>query len=257
MDQLDAQRLKQIKQKVKKLLNLGNDPAAFDGEVRNAMAAAQRMMDQHHLSEADLSQEGGYEEQMTQSHVYTNGSSLSTWESSLAHAVADVVGTVGWYRSHPMMRRTEQGFAVVENGQPQKAVKVMFYGPAEDVEIAKELFTDMSLTIMTMARLKYGTVFRGEGRSYCEGFTRELAEQAKLGTKARSNTCSAIVLKKADLARKWLKEVAGVKLYSAGSRSSSSNSLEAYREGRRDGAQAGMSVNRKSKLPGNMGALPA
>jgi len=46
--------LDQIKERIRKLLNLANDDAAMGGEVRNAIAFAERLMATHHLSEADL-----------------------------------------------------------------------------------------------------------------------------------------------------------------------------------------------------------
>lgn len=190
-----------IKSRVRKLLNLANDQSAAEGEIENALRYARALMDQHHLDEADLDEEVR-EERMAQMIATCGGSKMSAWESALAHAIVKVIG-FGWY-------------------------------------VGKEMFEEVGKTIATMARLKWGGVYRGPGRSYCEGFAYELLNRVSREIREqRTSECKALVHQKANLARTWLREEAGVRLRSrGGGGDGGQHHHDAFGDGRRDGRQS-------------------
>lgn len=138
----------------------------------------------------------------------------------------------------------------------------MYYGPAEDVALACELFTDISYTIASMGVLKWRGAFQGDGLSYCCGFAQALALEAYHRTAATSLAkrhgittelavrTRAISLAKRTKASAWLKEECGLKLGRARSRRTGQSRFnnDAYTEGRQDGRAHGLSATRKPKL---------
>lgn len=293
-----------IREKIRKLLALANDEGAMKGEIDNALRFARMLMQQHNLTEeqirADERPKTAHEAaavaeatEYVQSTHAGQGSRLTAWEDTLARAVCSLIGTVQRYAGVTLSeRRTPEGVLIFNphTGQPVRAAGIVFYGPAEDVEAAKAMMHEWSLTIVAMARMKYGGALRGSGRSYCEGFAGELlVKVAKLLRTERETVESlddggrldmhrlasgtteqkAIVLAerpaalalanaslvaaaKLERGSRWLEDVAGVKLVSRGRGSGGSHDPSAYGAGRRDGAKASDSLgySRRPKLGG-------
>ncbi len=244
-----------IKSRVLKLLNLAECPEAVEGEIHNALAFARKLMDQHHLTEADLQDEEIREEKMGKTVATCGGSKMSSWESALGGALVALFGSIGWYVGGKTKSRDEFGF--LQRGETDRQTAI-FYGPVEDAELAKDMFEEIGKTIATMARLKWGGVYRGEGRSYCEGFAYELLNRVRKDVREnRTEQCKALVLVKADDAKKWLKNVEGVRLRSRGGGSGGGlHHHDSYGDGRSDGQKSDFQPRRRPKLNGGK-MLPA
>lgn len=253
-----------IIEKVHKLLNLkaGSD---FEGEINAAVAGAQRLMQEHAISEAELAESrekiGTPEDAQVEygrKHTFTQGSNLSRWESSVAHAVATTVGSVKWYQNKRCIRHNDAGFLV--KGKSRTAARITFYGPAEDVALACDLQDDISTTIATMGILKYGGSFRGDGLSYCDGFAQELYTISNESAKAERvadahNITTALALRTTQLAQEkrrkgelWLRNTEGIKLSKGSGYGGYNRNGEAHANGRNDGRAHGMTATRRAKL---------
>ena len=186
-----APNLDAIRSRIQKCLNLAENDAAMGGEIDNALRFARRLMIQHNLSEAevrcDAQPKGAHEiaadvEATEYDRVFfqSSGGKLSTWERAVVHAVMDLIGTVSWYRHGTETKKSKYGTIEYDSrGRPRTAVALAIYGPAEDVRDALILIDEWRETIIALARLKYGGVFQGAGRSYCEGFGYALMDKAK------------------------------------------------------------------------------
>jgi hypothetical protein len=240
-----------VKARIRKLLNLAENDAATEGEVANAVAFAQRLMAEHHLSEHEVRQDC----QPNAHAVMADLEKLASWERTLGSFVAKLIGSVGVYLNGTVRVRTAAGTLLYDSkGQPVERGSVKFYGEAEEVRLACQLYTDLGLTIAAMARLQFGGVFRGEGRSYADGFVAGLytklstAEKLAAGdNKALALRCTAIVQAKKQHAAAWLKGQ-GVKLGSASRSGGREHHRGAYEQGKQDGAAQGVSVTCRGKL---------
>lgn len=259
-----------IKDRVRKLLNLANDSGAFDGEIENAMRFARRLMLQHNITEEELGaprdpHEVAAETEYAQSDAFSFGSNISNWECFLMSAISKLVGTVGAYKtSETWTKKTTAGTIVFDaKGQPQEGKRVVFYGPAEDARDASDLFSEWSHVIATMARLKYGGCFRGDGRAYAEGFAQALllsvkniqAEEVK--EIAAESTGRALVLRNAfglieakrERADQWLDKEQGIKLRKT-SGHGNRNNPSAFGAGMNDGKNSAFTRTRNLKIGG-------
>ncbi len=258
-----------IKSRVKKLLDLAADDGAFDGEIAAAMLAAERLMDAYHLEEAECraatAQETGQAAPaptMAEGQAWTFGRALTTWETTLAWAISDLVGCVQWYRLGATVTESTGGFK-----QPTVKTPVMFYGPDEDVRIAGDLFGDWTRVIGTLAVGKFGDCTRGNGGRYALGFAAALRQKARDAQHRRAeivtsattalmrvggdHSLAAVNEQTRTLARQWLEQTKGWKLRSGSGRNGyRSGSYDAYAAGRADGSRADFSAKRTPKLTG-------
>lgn len=252
--------------RIRKLMKLqkGSD---FEGEIRAAVEGAQRLMEEHAIEEAELGDAAAQEEEAYgRDYSFTVGENLSRWESTLARAIANVVGTVKWYYEGHHVRKDPKTHIALKG--PRHATQVVYYGPAEDVALACEMFSDISQTIVAMAVLKWGGAFRGDGLAYCCGFARELALQAYERCAARSLSLrqgistelavrtQSMMLAKRTKAGQWLKsEGVDLRRGSAAGVGPPTGNEDAYSEGQTDGRAHGLSVGRTPKI-GAQAALP-
>lgn len=259
-----------VKDRVRKLLNLAHDDAAAEGEIDNALRFAKQLMDEHHLSEDDLSQEP--EDQYKQienspkcSQFVSVSGRIYAWESGLSMFCARFVGGVGTYiDSRKTPARDHRGMAILHprTNEPYAARRICFYGIAEDVALAAELFHELRLSIIASAILKFGGYCKGDGGYYCEGFVaglREKTRKAEEQSKPLASDSKALVLvdrrkdlieRKKDAGNEWLKSQ-GIKLCSGSHRSGASGSSDSFHEGRSDGRSTDVSVSRTKKLACN------
>ncbi len=248
--------------RVRKLLNLNADTSDFEGEIIAATKAAQELIEKHAIEEAELGEAVAQEEQdYSREHSFTAGANLSRWESTLARAIANVIGTVKWYYENHHVRKDPKTGMMMKGSR--RAAKIMYYGPAEDVAVACEMFSTISQTIVAMAMLKWRGAFRGNGLAYCCGFVRELALQAYQRSAAKSLSARQgittelavrtreIMQDKRTKATQWLKQECGVRLTRGSARGSglpAGCDGNAYSEGQADGRAHGLSVGRTPKL---------
>lgn len=259
-----------IKDRVRKLLNLANDPAAFDREIENAMRFARRLMLQHNITEQELGtprdpHEVAAETEYAQADAFSFGSNISNWECFLMSAISKLVGTVGAYKtSETRTKKTTAGTIVFDaKGQPQEGKRVVFYGPAEDARDASELFAEWVNVIAAMARLRYGGCFRGDGRSYAEGFAQALLlsvqniQKKEVKEIAAESTGRALVIRnafcliEAKKARgaEWLRQELGIKLRKT-SGNVNRNNPDAFGAGMNDGKKSSFTRARTLKIGG-------
>jgi len=223
--------LTKIKDNIRAMLNLARNDGAADGEIQNAMNFATKLMNQHNLSEEDL---GSVDEkiidlenaELGKAASFSEGKNRSAWEAHLGHFVCEFVGGVKFYMQFNRPVKDHLGLAeLTSNGRQRYGVEYTFYGLHEDALIAKTVYDEMVITVAAMGRLKYGSVFRGDGRNYCEGFivgmyerleeanrleASTAASQVKLGFNANAlmviDQRALVVKKKAELPAKYLAE---------------------------------------------------
>ena len=264
-----------VKDQIKKILNIANDDAASEAEVENALAIAARLMAKHHLSEDDLADDPLEQAADIQSadrakaECYTANSRLAQWEVSLASTVAKIVGGIGYYKAHAKPRTTASGLTVRDQrGHAVSGSPVVFYGIAEDVATAGRLWHELRQAIIALARLRYGSVFRGDGAAYAEGFVSGLENQRiRRAEEERTDAqrligngggTGALILveRRADLIRQkgqlattWLASAAGggIKLRTT-SGGGSRGSGDARGQGRSDGGAYSVNGTRSRKI---------
>lgn len=255
-----------VKSQIRKLLNLAADDAATEGEIKAAMHAADRLLEKHHLERADIEAEAGLaappeaRDKMASVRAVGGSAKLRGWEQSLASAVAQLVGSVGYYYSSPTVMPTGT-FGKLEKRQP-----FVFYGPEEDAELAKTLFEEWQHVIATLAVGKYGGCYNGDGGMYAVGFVEGLhslvfdvvVQRKALSTpstralvRVGQGSLAEVLEQKRDLAKQWLKEERGVTLRRGASGAGvGRGSLSARDAGRSDGRRADFTAKRRPKLPG-------
>jgi hypothetical protein len=266
---VDAEKAKDT---IRKLLNLAANDAAAEGEIANAVAFASRLMAEHSFSQADIDQGDTAADIMAEldaaelgsAQSFCGSSKQSSWEGWAANFVCDLIGGLKCHWKRADYPRTAAGIMI--GREPRVAIK--FYGLAEDAALAAEVYQELRETIAAMAKLRWGGVYRGEGRSYCEGFVSAL--NAKLRTQKAKETAelskmlaapqatqggalvvlargqAEIVAKKRELAEKYQREKIG-KL-SAGRRASGRHYGGAYQSGQADGARYEATATRRRKL---------
>jgi hypothetical protein len=214
-----------IKDRVRKLLAVSVDDAATQGEIDNAIRFAKIIMAKHQLSEDEIPTDDPSAVktvEFARTYAQSVGVHLTDWEMDLARFISAFVGTVSWYRNGGhATRKNSLGLAVFDKkGDPQRCRTVVFYGPQEDVELAQELQTDLSITIASMARARYGGPHRGSGREYAEGFVEGLREaNTRARKEIQSNDEGRALVVQSDKrnslvrvdGRKWLKDVVGIR----------------------------------------------
>jgi hypothetical protein len=243
--------IEQVKDKIRKLMNVAKNDAASEGEIENAIRAAQALLMKHQLSEDEIG-EAGRRHKMQQDKAFTRGRHVSTWECGLASFVRDFVGAVSVYKESniPYKIFCEEGRSIQLKGA------FTFYGPEEDVALAIELFSDLQLLIATMARRKYQGLFKGKGRMYAEGFTGGLNSQLQRSRaqlkRDKSSTALVVQSEKRNQvirreATEWLNREQGVSLTTS-SRRGNYNSATIYQDGFQDGKNTEVSKDRQKKL---------
>lgn len=266
-----SDNISRIKKTIRDLLNLANNDAAFDLEAENALRFARKLMLRHNLDQSDIESLRDEQEIAAAAdveygfrHCYSEAATLSWWERTLASTVAETIGTVKWFYRTKEERRTPHGTLDLTSGKRQLATMLAFYGPAGDCADAIDLFDEWRQIVIAMARMKYGGVFRGEGRSYCEGFAAALWEKIhtiqaeEIAAIDAPDKCTALMIRnstaimkaKREGAEEWLEKSAGVKLKRANATSYRKHHADAYKTGREDGKRADLSRTRRKAIDG-------
>jgi len=257
--------LEGVKDTIRKLLRLAENDAATEGEIDNALRFAHRLMTRHFLTRediGDLNQDCHVREadlesiQMAKEQVCAQATNLCTWECALSRFVCDLLRSVQFYRSHKQPALTAAGVIKTKNGKPVVHERMIFYGPAEEVAVATEMYNELATTIATMARLKTGSAIRGKGRCYGDGFVQGLCDQlGKVDSEERNSTGRDLVLRSTVIAtqlrsnaKNWLAEKYGVHLCRGRGFSTSTHDWSAYAAGREDGQRTEIRQNRPKKL---------
>jgi hypothetical protein len=244
-----------IKEKLAKLLRLGENTAASEGEIQNALNLATQLMARHQLTRDDIDTTADdpiAKVTMGRHFAFCKGANLSTWESQLTHFVKKFIGSVSCYVAGKMPVR-KNGIAADffgGEGEPRKAQAVCFYGSDDDARCAVAMFEELRDAIATMAIVRWGGWARGDGFAYAFGFTQGLISahtEARQNLMNQDNTTTALILKSestslaiVDKAKDWLATTHKVQLAKRSSSRSvtcrGSNARTAMSEGRRDGS---------------------
>lgn len=247
-----------IKSRIRKLLDLAADDSASQGEVENALRFAEKLMFEHNLAEADVRTHQDKPEEMSDGRAATGTRNVNMWESMLSALVVQVIPTVQCYRDHPKVPIGKDGRVAWERGEPVSTPRggFVFYGPAADVAVAKELFSETRLTIAAMAVARYGSCYQSQGRDYAVGFCEGIEDKIKENLTDRSPKQTAIVLRSTDIvkadAKQWLKDVKGIKTRktSGSGLYSGTGQGNAQRTGQRDGRAHGLKSGGAGRLGG-------
>ena len=253
-----------IARKIRKMLAIAEDDAASTEEVQNAMNMAQRLMDDHHLSESDLAHEPEDDFRKVDKAEFGDGRAyvgkrLYTWESTLASFVSKFVGCKAAIDNELRQVRNRQGFAVMEKGRAVEGKSILFYGVAEDVAIAVELYDELRQLIASLAVLKWGSVYKNNGAAYAEGFVtgldsqlKKAKEQAKLGggyALILTGRRDELIEYKKRKATQWLSREQGIRVTKSSRRSGTRSGSDAARqEGHSDGQNSDVQATRRRKI---------
>ncbi len=256
-----------IVDRIKKLLAMTGEAGATEGEIANAVGRAQKMMNEHHLTEADLNHEPQTDYDKVKPEDFTRQSAyvsrqIYAWEQRLASFVSSFVGVELYQNENIELVRKHGIVQFDEKGKPKEGKSFVYYGVPEDAAIAVELYGELRSTIATMAIARFGGCYRSEGASYSEGFVSGLftkIAKAKDENKRLAVSSTALVLiarrddlvkYKMDLAKDWLAESIGIELCKGGGRPGSrvGNSQAARKAGFVDGQNSTVSANRSKKL---------
>jgi len=264
--------INRIKDRIRKLLNLAADDGAAEGEIDNALRAARQLMLANQLSEDDVTaapEDLRTPEEIAADATYGTAKSWGDaereplWKGCLARVVAEFMGTVQCYHDSPKVLRKATGI-VANDGLPVSGW--VFYGPAEDCVLAAELHTELLMTCAATAKLKYGgTLLKGPGRDYCDGFVSGLRDKVYASQKedkiagAIVDDCRTLSVVDQQRARdiavakifrgsEWLKKEKGVMLRSGSGRGRDIGNSDAYGQGQSDGGSQTMSKTRTAKI---------
>lgn len=245
-----------IKDKLAKLLRLGEDTAASEGEIQNALTLATQLMAKHQLTRDDIDTTAAdpvAKVALGRHFAFCKGATLSTWESSLTFFVTAFIGSVSCYNAgkQPIRRSGIADFfaGTVDSGA-REAIAIAFYGADEDARCAVALFEELRDAVSTMALIRWGGWLRGEGGAYAYGFVaglKDAHQSARHALTHQDATTTALMLRSDTTAlaivtkgREWLATTHGVKLSAARKKRSVSysggNARAAMIEGRRDGS---------------------
>lgn len=262
-----------IKRKIRAILSKTKEGAGTtEEEAASALEFARDLMLKHQVEEFDLQEEEVDPWKVASSYTYGTSVAYTAhvramkWEGWLAQAICKLVGSVGMYTDGQSIKRTPSGaMSYDRKGNVHKATAFVFYGPEEDAQDARELYLEWAATVATLARVRYGTPVRGEGRSYAEGFALALHKKVNDMDKRETQkiaapnhtvgdssalvvlTARAIMVAKLEAGNDWLRGQ-GVNLRKRSSGRGGKFHGDAHREGQSHGRQADFSRDKRGLI---------
>jgi hypothetical protein len=157
-----------ILQRVKNMLNLANpENGGTQGEIENAARMAKALMDKYNIEMLEVMREKKDDPMTFTSQVTSfSVSKLKQWHWSLARAINRIVGTKSYSQGDWGKSEREKGNKKVGNFRLQR---MCFFGAAENVKIACDLFDKWCVRIDSMASEAV--------RVYIKDLTEEFAEE--------------------------------------------------------------------------------
>jgi len=231
-----------IIERLKKILALANNNDS-EGEIENALKFAKELMDTYHISEADIKNADNVIA-FCKEFIKSGSSKLTNFEIFLSMAVCDIIGTVKTYYSKKIaITDPITGAYVMENGKVQYKHGIYFYGENTDVVFAGIVYETLLRRITNIALNRYGTIWRGDGRSYADGFVQGLLTKLNEAKNKNDNAIKAIILSKTQAAENWLKKEEGLTLTKSKAKISVHDE-NAYSKGNVDGRNTDTNFNR-------------
>lgn len=242
-----------IKEKLAKLLRLGEDTAASDGEIQNALNLATQMMAKHQLTRDDIDTNAPdpiARVALGRHFAFAKSTKASAWECQLASFVKVFIGSISLYNTVATLRRN--GIVEMAGDNPRQAHAFVFYGSDDDARCAAAMFEELRDAIATMSIIRWGGWMRGDGNAYAFGFVSGLItahRDSRHNLMNSDSTTHALILKSEqtslaiiDKSRQWLATTHGVRLAPPKSRNRKvkfrgTNARDAIHQGRKDGTR--------------------
>ena len=207
-----------VLERVKKMLALGNDAGATEGERETALRMAYNLLAKYNLSLSDLPDDQNNEVRERQDTVI----SADRWARSLAYAVAKLFFCRYFYS---------------RTGTSGKD-KHCFVGRQSNVNTARYMTEYLIKSIKREATSRYSSPTSPHGRSFCVGTVDSIRKRVEemIKTDTESTPGTALVLaslhqREEDANNKWL-EQAGTSLTTSKSRADNSLRAGAFYDGR-------------------------
>ena len=243
-----------IKDKLAKLLRLGEDNAATPGEIDNALTLATQMMAKYQLTRSDIDLNAADPTSrvtLGRHFAFCTGIIMAPWEATICNFVESFIGSVACYKAGkmPVRKNGIADFFGAPSQESRQACAIAFYGCDDDARAAMELFEELSSAISTMSIIRWGGWARGDGAAYSYGFASAIRNAHRNAHQELSNVdsyTSALMIRSAESslaivnhAKDWLSTTHNVKIGKARKGKplnfNSSNASAAFEEGRRDG----------------------
>jgi len=240
-----------IKETIKRLLATAHNEASSDQEIETALRTARGLMFKYQLDETDIEshilEHERKQDKKTTSDYAAFGKRLSSWEITLSSYINKFVGGIFIYYENDTRNARQFGKAVLVNGLPRESQHLVFCGPDELVNFAIDLYKDLSTICCFMVRTKYGSVFVGEGRAYCDGFVTALFNKLDKIDRLEDNRNALILIgEKQREIKKWLTKEKGLRFQDAKPRNLK-NYDHAWSEGYQDGNETDVNGMAKSR----------
>lgn len=174
--------MKDIINKIKKLLALANENSnATEGEIQNALAMAQRLMQKHNIHLSQLT-ESEFEKQEADRKSVFRKNGFHKWEKMLSQVVAKATETETFYAGRALHNMT-----------------LNFVGLKVDTICAIELFNYLQFHVNRLGKEHAGGIWSSY-RSFCYGCVERLFERVEdeMARRKREEKtdCTALVLRK-------------------------------------------------------------
>ena len=166
--------------RVKKLLALGTSSNVH--EAAAATAAANKLIDEYRLSQADLEVDSLKESiEEDYEYIYQSGK-VTPWKMQLVHVLTSHYGVSYW---------NDCDFS------GRKISRYRMVGRRSDIDIVKYMFSWLILECQRLCQLEVKGTGRVSVASYCMGFVSGIAEQLRLSREElkKSNNYSAAMVK--------------------------------------------------------------
>lgn len=181
--------------RIKKLLTLGVNEGATDGEQHAALKQARLLMDKYNLDDQaflgdDETPTHELRDKVEDKPVHSR-TNFHPWTYWMAMAIAEFCDASCYV--------TEVDHVKGKNGRWGKRLTIRFYGIGRDVAVAIALYRELYTTALAMTKLRFGKY----DQNYLKGFARGLRwklDQAKEEAVLEAGTTAIVVRKDAVLA---------------------------------------------------------
>jgi hypothetical protein len=240
-----------IQRRVKAMLATAANKGSSAGEIETAMDMAMKLMEKYNLEREDIEQIDDTKAfdlskvEFSKVTVVGKSSKGYAWEAGLANFICAFIAGANYYScsqdAQPLVAKRGGGY---------KKVKVkIFYGPAEDVQMAAEIYRGLHHMAYTYAMQMYGGWCKGDGGTFCHGFVQGLQDAHEVIEEKQTQTTALVVVdmsKAITVASKgWLKKEHGVKLSSSTLDGVRKRNAGAFANGRTLGSKQSMNTSRR------------
>lgn len=216
--------------KIRKLMSLGKNESATDGEADNAMRFARNLLRKHGLSESDIDEPGPSDMMTVRIKTLKHWPS---WYKSLVVYVGDLCSV----------------HALVHTGLVGGKSAMSYSGTPTDIAAAIETLEFLEQSAKVRARERLGRGWSPDHHQFCIGFStavgyriRQMIEEDK--EKAEEAGSSDLMIIKGSIAKDWVHEQYAPKVQRAEGRDPG-GSMESMREGIRKGLEADIKRERR------------